>query len=184
MPTVREIMQKDVVTVLPDISVLELSRVLSEQGISGVPVVNQAGLVLGVVSGSDVVRLAAEQAGIHLADAQPFGSVSAPAAEVTTADDEEETEPYQEARSYFLPEESPTVDAEWEAKLGVGSFDGFRVEDIMTPVSFSIGPDATVKELADFLARGRIHRAVVTEGSHLLGIVTTMDVLRSVAGDT
>jgi CBS domain-containing protein len=40
-----------------------------------------------------------------------------------------------------------------------------------------------VKELADFLIRGRIHRAVVVEGERLVGIVTTMDVLRALAED-
>ena len=59
--------------------------------------------------------------------------------------------------------------------------DSVAVADIMTPVAFSVRPGDTVKELADFLVRGRIHRAVVVEDARLLGIVTSGDVLRAVA---
>ena len=51
----------------------------------------------------------------------------------------------------------------------------------MTPVAFSVGPDDSLKELAEFLVRGRIHRAVVVEGDRLRGIVSSADVLRAVA---
>lgn len=51
----------------------------------------------------------------------------------------------------------------------------------MTPANFYIGPDGTLGELAGFLLTGRIHRALVMEGDRLIGIVTTVDVLRAVA---
>ena len=59
--------------------------------------------------------------------------------------------------------------------------DQLSVSDIMTPVSFTIDGDATVTELASFLVRGKIHRALVVEGGQLAGIVTAVDVLRVVA---
>jgi len=55
------------------------------------------------------------------------------------------------------------------------------VEEIMTPAFYSVRPDLPVTELADYLARGRIQRAVVVEGGRLIGIVTALDVLRAVA---
>jgi CBS domain-containing protein len=55
------------------------------------------------------------------------------------------------------------------------------VEEIMTAASFHIRPDASLPELARFLVRGNIHRALVLEGSRLAGIVTSMDALRAVA---
>ena len=51
---VRDIMRTAVVTAHPDQTVRELTRLLSEHGISGVPVVDDGGAVLGVVSSSDV----------------------------------------------------------------------------------------------------------------------------------
>ena len=183
MTTVREIMQEDVLTVRPETSVRELTRLLSENGISGVPVVDQGGHVLGVVSATDIVRLAAEEADVHLTDARWLAPVTPAVAEGSGgAEGAGETEPDGLA-DYFLPEDNPLVEWNWETQMGEAAFNEFKVEDIMTPVSFSIAPEASVKELADFLVRGRIHRAVVTERDHLLGIVTTMDVLRAVARD-
>lgn len=179
MLTVRDIMQHAVLTVEPGTTVRDLTRLLSEQGISGVPVLGPAGAVVGVVSSTDVVRLAAQEAEIRLSGSHwlppaPRGPWKEDAGE--DAEEEEGT-----LTGYFLPEDTPLLESWWEERLGDEALGEFTVEDIMTPVSFSIGPEATVKELADFLVRGRIHRAVVSEGGHLLGIVTTMDVLRAVA---
>jgi CBS domain-containing protein len=54
----------------------------------------------------------------------------------------------------------------------------------MTPANFHIHPDRDLRELAAFLLRGRIHRALVMEDHRLLGIVTTVDLLRSMAEST
>src|SRR5680860_565491 len=48
---VRDIMQVEVVTIGPEASVRELSVLLGEKGVSGVPVVDGQGKVVGVVSG-------------------------------------------------------------------------------------------------------------------------------------
>ena len=52
---VREIMTKDVVTVPLAMPVREVASLLSEKNVSGVPVINDEGRVLGVVSELDVV---------------------------------------------------------------------------------------------------------------------------------
>jgi CBS domain-containing protein len=57
------------------------------------------------------------------------------------------------------------------------------VDEIMTPVAFTVDPEMLVWELADFLVRGRIHRALVVEEGKLVGIVTAFDILRVMAGD-
>jgi CBS domain-containing protein len=62
--------------------------------------------------------------------------------------------------------------------------DRYDVRSIMTPANFHIGPEAKLGELAGFLLRGRIHRALVMEDETLIGIVTTLDVLRAVANPT
>jgi CBS domain-containing protein len=50
-----DIMTRDVVTVGPDATVEEISRILSTNRISGVPVVNDENRVVGVVSESDII---------------------------------------------------------------------------------------------------------------------------------
>ena len=58
--TVRDIMQGDVITVRPDATVRELAAILAKHKISGVPVVDDTGEVLGMVSESDVILQDAE----------------------------------------------------------------------------------------------------------------------------
>lgn len=51
---IPEIMTSEVKTILHDASVLELARMLDEYGISGLPVVDHDGRLVGVVSRSDI----------------------------------------------------------------------------------------------------------------------------------
>ncbi len=53
--TVREVMTKDVVSVRPDTSFREIVTLLEKHRISAVPVVDRAGVVIGVVSEADLL---------------------------------------------------------------------------------------------------------------------------------
>ena len=53
---VEEIMTRDVVTVGPGVPLREVARLLVARRISGVPVVNGFGHVLGVISETDIVQ--------------------------------------------------------------------------------------------------------------------------------
>src|SRR5919108_5520973 len=55
---VRDVMSTDVATVEPGTSLKEVAQILVERGISGVPVVNTDGEVLGVVSETDLLAKA------------------------------------------------------------------------------------------------------------------------------
>ena len=57
---VAELMQTDVRTIAPDASIAELVQLLAEARVSGLPVVDAARRVVGVVSAGDVLRAAAE----------------------------------------------------------------------------------------------------------------------------
>lgn len=172
MKTVREIMQTGVVTVAPEATVTELAQLLYERGISGAPVCDGGGKVLGVVSATDLVRLAAEDGAlVAVEEAWP--------ADPGLRDDFEDEED-DELAPYFLDADVGAYD--W---AGAGAepavFDRYTVRDIMTRATFSVRPRATIAELARFLLRARIHRALVLEDGRLTGIVTTSDVLRAVA---
>lgn len=54
-PTVRDVMTTDVITVPTDATFKEIARVLSMRRVSGVPVVDGAGTVVGVVSEADLL---------------------------------------------------------------------------------------------------------------------------------
>lgn len=183
MKTVRDLMQTDVVTVSPETSVRELTRILAESGVSGVPVVTDSGEVLGVVSSSDVVRLAAEEreGGIAVSGLGQWTPMSVATLSGEGEEYEGDDEQTQDMGAYFLPEDSPVLGPDWSRTPDAGPMDDLTVSDLMTPVTFSVPMSATLRELAEFLVRGRIHRAVVLDDGRLQGIVSTMDVLRAVA---
>ena len=60
-PTVEQIMTPDPITVRADEPLVAAARVLEENEISGVPVVDEDGLLVGVLSESDLVRARATE---------------------------------------------------------------------------------------------------------------------------
>lgn len=57
----KNIMTKDVVTVSPTITVKNLAKILIENQVSGAPVVDKNGKILGVVSEADIVAKKGKQ---------------------------------------------------------------------------------------------------------------------------
>ena len=169
---IRELMQTELVTVLPDSSVQALTRLLSDHQISGAPVVDSAGRVVGVVSATDVLRLAAGETDVRVG-AFPISPESP--GHGPSGDDE------LDLVGYFGPMDATVVTPEGVDWISEDIFAERTVSDIMTAVHFSVEPDATLGELAQLLVRGRIHRALVVEHGELRGIVTTFDVLKAVA---
>ncbi|MDA8169470.1 MAG: CBS domain-containing protein [Nitrospiraceae bacterium] len=55
MPTAKEIMKTDVITVPPEMTVGELGRFLIEKNISGAPVVDSEGALVGIVTENDLI---------------------------------------------------------------------------------------------------------------------------------
>lgn len=147
---VRDVMQRNVISVSAEMTLVELAQVLTQRMISGAPVVDEEGEVVGVVSLADLV---ANTARTH-AEMQP-----------------NEARP-QYYRDVWMEEEV---------------MDGFTVEDfssnmkvmdIMTPVVYVIGENDSLSELVNLMLGARIHRALVTNGESVVGIVTTMDLIR------
>lgn len=56
----RDVMTPDPVCIRPSASIRELARLFEDNEISGAPVVNPAGVVIGVVSKTDLIRKCAE----------------------------------------------------------------------------------------------------------------------------
>jgi CBS domain-containing protein len=178
MISVRDIMQKDVVTVTTNTTARYLARLLADEEISGVPVLDGNGTLAGVVSSTDLVRLAAEEAGVQL---RPNGMAIGVDPALDPDSDQDEVDAEDDPYGFFLPEDSPFSGQRFMEEWPESDFDTVLVKDIMTPVSFSVDPSTPLPELCEYLVRGRIHRAVVVENNELRGIVTSADVLRAVA---
>jgi len=54
-----------------------------------------------------------------------------------------------------------------------------RVSDVMTPTVVSISADATVVEAAERMLQLGVHRLLVVRGEELVGIVTTVSLLKA-----
>lgn len=150
--TARDIMNRHVITVEADMSVLELASFFINREISGAPVMEEGRLV-GVVSVTDIVESASEGR-IALRDSQP---------------------------NFYAHG--------WEFKMERGEMNQLHVEDntlsvrdIMTPTVYTILPDTPVSEIATTMIAGRVHRLLVAEHNTVFGIVTTLDMLKIIAG--
>ncbi len=160
--SVHDIMETDVVTVRPDLPIKNLIEVLEENEITGAPVVDSEENVVGVVSSTDVMRLAAEEEEEEESGARAGSSEEA----------EETGYFYAGGSGGFLPALPAGL-----PKTRIGTR---PVRDAMTRATFSVRPDASLSEAARFLHQAGIHRALVFDGSRLLGLVTTMGIVAAV----
>jgi CBS domain-containing protein len=150
-----DIMTQDVVTLDPEMNLTELDRVLLSYGVSGGPVVED-GIVVGVVSRSDVIRALYE----------------------------EQSEAARVSGFYTSPFPIPIPALERLARDSRRIADRMtkmRVREIMTSDVKSVAPDDPVEVVARMLAAGGYHRVPVLDGGSLVGIVTTLDLVRLLA---
>ena len=176
MTQVREIMERDVTAISPRAPVSDLIQMLDGRGISGVPVVDQQEKLVGVVSQTDVIRLMRQLS--SLPDDLRWGLEGTPSGpgSVTTP------EPQGEFFAYYVTRTGGFVDVRDQIRsLPTDLFEGYRVEDIMTPAPFVIEAEAPLEELARLLLDKEVHRALIVDGGKLVGLATTGDVLRAVA---
>ncbi len=140
---VSQVMTRNPIAVAGSETLRELARLLTENEISGVPVVDAQERVIGVISRTDLV--------LQLLQG-PEGSVP---------------KPFLESIAGGLAYGS---DAESE-EFGT-------ISDYMNPEPITVTPETPVSEVAHLMAEERVHRIIVVDdGGHLLGIVTTLDVL-------
>jgi CBS domain-containing protein len=148
--TAGEIMNPAVVTVQDDWTIQELATFLIERGISGAPVANEKGKLVGVVSNTDLAESAAE-----VGAAPPEVPPAAPRP---------------------LATDRKLTRAEMDHMHVEHS--GLLVRDIMTPTLYTIPAETPVPEIARTMIAGRIHRLLVTRNHQVVGIITTLDLLK------
>ena len=149
--TAKDVMNKDVLSVGMDWSVEYLTDFLVENGISGAPVTSENGKLVGVVSLTDIVR---------------HNSLPGKESRLNS--------PYDYYR-HGLEHQYAKEDIR---SLSIGTEPLDTVRDIMTPMIFDVNEDTKVKQVADTMIRGRIHRVFVTREQKLVGVITTVDMLK------
>ncbi len=150
----RDIMQKHVLSVPPDMPIPELVDFLISHRVSGVPVIEK-GKVVGIVSRSDLVRAVSLERSLAGIVAEGF--------------EHEE----------FAPGEAPPTPG--LRSSAVQALQNRSVRTIMVTDPISVAGDTPVAEVARLLVARHMHRVLVTDGAELLGLISSLDVVRLVA---
>jgi len=153
MKTAEDIMETRVVTVSVDSPLLAVYRLFVEEDISGAPVVDDAGEVVGVVSVRDLLRTANE-----------------------THDEAAMALHYYEGSPSFQDREWMTDIEEFEDRLSHRT-----VAEVMTTGAISVRRNSSISEIAGLLLKHRIHRVLVLDEENdegpLVGLVSVFDMV-------
>ena len=153
--TVADIMQVAVKTVPSSMSLPELEEHLLEAKVSGFPVVDM-GELEGVVSRSDVVRQICAERDVA----------------------EHTSDFYFDATGFH---EAPMESFE-EIAARVGErIENLSVKDVMIRNPFTVAMSQPISDVARRFVHDHVHRYPVTDKGTLVGIVTTMDLVRLIA---
>ena len=147
-------MQTRIITVADTAPLSEVERILTEHRITGMPVTDQAGRVLGVISIKDLLDRYVEDP-----ESRPrrgHGYYREPTEELADEDLE----------SFELPDEA-------EETAGT----------VMNAEVFHVPTSATLEEISRKMVSHKIHRVLVTDPDkgHVVGIISTMGILAAIS---
>lgn len=147
--TARELMRTNVVVVHFATPLDEVARTLADNRISGAPVVDEAGHIIGVISVSDLVGRMAESE-------EHAGTVT---------------------RDYFRYGTEDMDEAELDG-FSYGGENTDTARDVMTAEIYSVPADARLPEIARQMYEHRIHRVMVKDQGKYIGLLSTMEILQ------
>ena len=142
-------MTRNVITVTQDMTVKHLAQLLMDNNISGVPVIDDGGKLIGVVTENDLID---QNKKVHIPTV------------VSILDS-------------FIYLESPDRMEQEMRKIA-----GSMVRDIYSKNVRTVGPGATLDELATIMSEQNIHTLPVVEGDQLVGIIGKRDIIRTIIG--
>ena len=150
---VRDVMSPDPLTVTAETGVEELVRLLGENDLPGVPVVDAGGHVVGMVTESDLVMTDDDGEDLHIPH-------------------------YIELMGGLIPLE-PLRKFEERLKKAAAA----TVGDMMTAPAVAVEADDPIRKAGRLIAESGHNRLPVEDDGHLVGIVTRADVLRALAAE-
>jgi CBS domain-containing protein len=149
--TAAELMVTNPVSIRDNATVQEAVTLLTDKGFSAAPVIDAAGRPIGVVSRADI--MAHQRESFAAAAAVPRSDEESPA-----------SGPVQEPGRQQDP---------------AATRNRTLVRDIMTPVVFSVAPDAAAAKVVQEIVALKVHRLFVVDGGGvLIGVISTLDVLK------
>jgi len=155
---IKSIMTKKVVTLSPEDTIASASMKMSSAKISGAPVTDEAGKLIGILSEADILRsLKTNERSLHLV----YPSLSA----ISVTFREQITER--------------------EASDAYKDIENLKVKEIMTKEVEVVREDEEIRDaIKKMISRG-INRLPVVDGENkVIGIVTRGDILRGIAAES
>jgi CBS domain-containing protein len=149
--TAADLMTPNPVSVRQHATVREAVKLLIDRRVSAAPVIDEAGRPVGVLSQTDIL--------VH---------------------DRERVEHVTPAPEFFHRADLTTPEGEALPRgFQVEKVDRTSVDELMTPVVFSVGPHATAWTVIQEMLALRVHRMfVVDDEGVLVGVISALDVLR------
>jgi len=151
----KDVMNTELLKVRDDMTVTELAEFLVENEVSGAPVEDEEGRLVGVVSLSDIAR----------------SLTGRNEAVLTHADTD-----------YYLRSWEERFNAEDIAGLRIAESEE-TVGEIMTPSIVAVDEEMPIGKVARKMIDARIHRLLVTRDDKVVGILTTTDLLGLLVDD-
>lgn len=151
MIKVKDAMQTDVITVKRNSKIHDAARVLRENRISGAPVVDDEGKLVGVISEGDIMRLIeVHSPSLNLLMPSPLDLLELPVRMKHEYD---------------------------EIAKGIRKAAMMLVEEIMSDRVVTVHPDASISDAAELMDQHDVKRLPVVEDGELVGIITRGDII-------
>ncbi|MBN2109973.1 MAG: CBS domain-containing protein [Methanosarcinaceae archaeon] len=147
---VKDVMNPDVIVCGPEDTIGDVARLLKQNNISGLPVVEDD-RVVGVVSEGDLLKLleVPDHKGLWLPS--PFEVIEVPIRELINWED---------------------------TKRMLDDVGSKSVEEIMKKKVHTVSPEDSIEKASELITRYKINRLPVVENNKLVGIVTRGDIIR------
>jgi CBS-domain-containing membrane protein len=149
-----DLMQRDMVTVAPQESLRDALSLMTENHVTGLPVMDDHDRCIGLITATDIL---------------------------TYEQDHDETEPSDHMVQHFNSELQQWESVPTGA-FGLEEFGDVRVEEVMTTDLVWVERDTPLKDIAQRMIDARVHRVLVMD-SHcrLYGVISSFDFVRVLA---
>lgn len=176
MLTLRDVMTARTMTLSPEMPLRDAVELLVKHRVTGAPVLAN-GKVVGSLSANDVLAFVASTPGVptvrddgDVPMQEPIDSWDGDASPANYFTD------FWEDAGADVTERFHAVDGpEWDV------LDEHFVSEAMSTRVLALPPTATLQVAAEAMQASGMHRVIVLDREHLLGIVSTMDITRAFA---
>ncbi len=149
----KDLMTEKVICVYPETPVRDLIKILVDYQINGVPVVDKKERLIGVVSKTDIIAV------------------------------EEKTGKKQKpgSKNSFYGDTNGRLKKDFDKISKTKDFGKAAVKDIMSSHVITADADDTIDRLAKIMFHKKIHRIIIQDDGRVVGVVSTLDILRAVS---